>query len=147
MLESMMLVAGAAVPRPRTGPRDEAMRLARTCYDHIAGRLGVGLADAMQGRGWIEADEEAGALTAAGSEALRVLRVEVVPGPSPRAAPFCRLCLDWSERRPHLAGRLGAALCAHGLDRGWIRRRAGSRALDVTPEGRRAWRDGFGVEL
>jgi hypothetical protein len=60
---------------------------------------------------------------------------------------LCRPCLDWSERRPHLAGRVGAALCVHGLDRGWIRKRAGSRALEITPEGRRAYHDRFHVEL
>ncbi len=145
MLEGLMLVA--ALAPPRTGPRDEAMRLARTCYDHVAGRLGVALADAMATRGWIELDGDAGLVTATGLARLQALGVPLPPEPGRRGAPYCRPCLDWSERRPHLAGRLGAALCAHGLARGWIRPREGSRALDVPPEGRRAWREAFGVCL
>ena len=79
------------------------------------------------------------------------------PEPRPsRISVFCSrpaLCRSavhawtWSERRLHVAGRLGAALCTHGQDRGWIRKRAGSRALDITPEGRRAYHDRFHVEL
>lgn len=59
--------------------------------------------------------------------------------------PLCRPCLDWSERRPHLAGALGAAICTHALDRGWVRRRAGTRALEITPAGRIGFRQAFGV--
>ncbi|MSP00810.1 MAG: hypothetical protein EXR07_07150 [Acetobacteraceae bacterium] len=61
--------------------------------------------------------------------------------------PLCRICLDWSERRPHFSGRLGLALCRHGVARGWIRARQGSRALDITPEGIRVFRDVFRVGL
>lgn len=148
MLESLTLVAGAAVSRIRTGPRDERLRLARTCYDHIAGRLGVGIADALTAEGWIEVEEDAGLITPKGMQRLADLGIHPAPA-SPRrarAASVCRLCLDWSERRPHLGGRLGAALRAHGLDKGWIRRREGSRALDITPEGRRAYWELFRVE-
>ena len=150
MLESVMLVAaGTATPHIHTGPRDESLRLARTCYDHIAGRLGVGLADAMVAERWIELDEDAGVITPAGLRHLANLGIDLDPSPArkARAVPLCRPCLDWSERRLHVAGRLGAALCTHGQDRGWIRNRAGSRALDITPEGRRAYHDRFHVEL
>lgn len=147
MLESIMLVA-AGTERPRTvrtGPGDERLRLARTCYDHIAGRLGVAIADAMTAQRWIEVEDGAGLVTPEGGRLLASLGVDLAPARA-RAAPLCRLCLDWSERRPHLAGRLGAALYANGLEQGWIRRRAGSRALDITPEGRRAYREVLRVE-
>jgi DNA-binding transcriptional ArsR family regulator len=149
MLESVMLVAAStAAPRARTGPRDPHLRLARTCYDHIAGRLGVALADAMAAERWIEIEDDAGLITPEGLTRLAAVGIHVTPSlsRSRKAVPLCRPCLDWSERRPHLAGRLGAALCSHGLDRGWIRNRAGSRALDITPEGRRAYHDVFRVE-
>ncbi|ACL59058.1 ArsR/SmtB family transcription factor [Methylobacterium nodulans] len=148
LLESLMQVAGTAAATPRTGPRDERLRLARTCYDHIAGRLGVALADALAAAGWIELGDEAGLVTPEGLSRLTALGLDLsVPPHRGRAVPLCRPCLDWSERRPHLAGRLGAALCTHGLAQGWIRRQAGSRALAVTPEGRRAYREVFRVEL
>lgn len=150
MLESLMLVAAASTPpRARTGPRDEQLRLARTCYDHIAGRLGVALADTMTARGWVEIDDDAALVTSEGLEKLATLGIALDPSPSrkARSAPLCRPCLDWSERRSHLAGRLGTALCTHGLERSWIRKRAGSRALEVTPAGRRAYRDLFHVEI
>jgi DNA-binding transcriptional ArsR family regulator len=150
LLESLMLMAAAStVPSARTGPRDERMRLARTCYDHIAGRLGVALADAMCAQGWVEVQDDAALVTPVGLEGLAAVGIALAATTSgkARAAPLCRPCLDWSERRPHLAGRLGAALCSHGLERGWIRKRAGSRALDITPTGRRAYREAFRVDI
>lgn len=150
MLESLMQVAAAsAPPRARTGPRDGQLRLARTCYDHIAGRLGVALADTMTARGWVEIEDDAALVTSDGLEHLAELGIALDPSQSgkARSAPLCRPCLDWSERRSHLAGRLGVALCAHGLERSWIQKRAGSRALEVTPAERRAYRDLFHVEI
>jgi hypothetical protein len=120
------------------------MRAARTCYDHLAGRLGVGIAGAMADRGYIEFAEDAGLVTPDGERFLARLGV-ALEAPARTSRPLCRLCLDWSERRPHLAGRLGAALCSHCLDRGWIRRRADGRALDITPAGGRAFREVFGI--
>ena len=107
MLESLMLVAAGTLT-PRTGPRDVSLRTARTCYDHIAGQLGVGIADAMKQRGLVEIDDDAGMLTASGGEFLAHLGIVLDRPPDKRrtrALPLCRLCLDWSERRPHcLAG-------------------------------------------
>lgn len=121
-----------AAPRRVTGPRDPAMRLARTCYDHLAGRVAVAIADAMRDRGLIELDAESAAVTADGERFLAGLGV--VPAPR-KGRLSCRPCLDWSERRPHLAGRLGAALCARCFELGWVRRREGGRTLIVTPAG------------
>jgi len=147
MIESLMLLAAEARPAARravTGPRDEKMRVARTCYDHLAGRLGVGIAQAMADRGYIEFAEDAGLVTADGERFLARLGV-ALGTPERTSRPLCRLCLDWSERRPHLAGRLGAALCSHCLHQGWIRRRADGRALDITPAGARAFHEVFGL--
>jgi DNA-binding transcriptional ArsR family regulator len=149
LLESLMLVAAGTLT-PRTGPRDVSLRTARTCYDHIAGQLGVGIADAMKQQGWVEIDDDAGVVTASGGEFLarQGIVLDQPPGRRrTRALPLCRLCLDWSERRPHLSGRIGAELCRHSLALGWIRKRPASRALDVTPEGRRVFRDIFQLEM
>ena len=150
MVESIMRVAAdtAATRRPvRVGPRDAALRAGRTCYDHLAGRLGVALADAMVARGHVELEADAGVLTAAGAAALRGLGLDLDAGPAKSGRLFCRPCLDWSERRPHLAGRLGAALCAHCLEAGWVRRVAGSRAVSLTPKGRLGLERAFGMRL
>ena len=147
LLESLMVVASDTHrPQPRTGPRDAPMRLARTCYDHMAGWIGVTLADTLAARGWVEIADDAALVTPEGLRGLAALGIH--PDASAvgrRAKPLCRPCLDWSERRPHLAGRLGAALCTHGLERGWVRKRRDTRALDVTPLGWRALHDLFGI--
>lgn len=151
LLEGLMQLAVRQAPAPRpvaVGPRDAALRQARTCYDHIAGRLGVAIAAHLLEQGAIAFDDEAGGQVTERAEAvLRPL------GLAPQEAfaagtarrPLCRPCLDWSERRPHMAGRLGAMLCVHCLDRGWLRRAAGSRALEITPQGAVALRDWLGV--
>src|ERR1700722_106516 len=115
LLESLMLVAGGTLtPRTntRTGPRDEALRTARTCYDHIAGQLGVGIADAMRQQGFVEMAEDAGILTQDGAAFLERLGVDLRRGPETRRTrvlPLCKLCLDWSERRAHFSRRVGGA--------------------------------------
>lgn len=129
--------------RLATGPRDAAMRLARTCYDHLAGRLAVAIAEAMVARGELDLSADGGTLTEAGEALLARLGM---PSPPPRRGrPICRPCLDWSERRPHLAGALGAALCAHCFDKGWVRRRERGRSLLVTPTGWQGFADTFGI--
>ncbi|KMO44269.1 ArsR family transcriptional regulator [Methylobacterium tarhaniae] len=150
MLEGVMAVAAEPgpdpVPSPRTrppGPRDAALREARTCYDHLAGRLAVAMADALVAQGAVELGADGGAVTPAGEVFLRGLGVDLAASSSGRRV-FCRPCLDWSERRPHIAGALGAALLATCLDRGWLRRTEGSRAVAVTPGGRLALRQAFG---
>jgi DNA-binding transcriptional ArsR family regulator len=153
MIESIMQVASGVGPgRPVVvGPREAALRTARTCYDHLAGRLGVALADAMVDRGYVELGLDAGLLTEPGTELLHRIGIDpgTLAGSAGRRARrvTCRPCLDWSERRPHLAGAVGAALCTHSLIRGWIRRIDGTRAVTVTPKGQRALREAFGVAL
>jgi DNA-binding transcriptional ArsR family regulator len=152
MMESIMLVAALETRRtaPVTGPREAALRMARTCYDHLAGRLGVSLADALVARGYVDLNHDGGLVTDAGVSLLQRIGIDVTHltmGRGKKARVLCRPCLDWSERRPHLAGALGAALCAFSLEKGWIRRREGTRAVTVTPEGIRIYRDAFGVRL
>lgn len=137
MLEGLMTFA-AGMPRhtPRVGPRDAAMRRARTCYNHLAGEIAVAMADRMQARGELEFSADGGVLTEAGTSFLHRLGVTLEP-PAGRARVFCRPCLDWSERRPHIAGTVGAALCRTCLERDWFLPVAGSRALILTPAGQR----------
>ena len=151
MMESIMLVASRSAPaRPRlsVGPRDAALRAARTCYDHLAGRLGVGLADALVAGGQVELGGDGGVMTDAGMHLLHKLGIDVDPmvvRSARKGRVLCRPCLDWSERRPHLAGAVGAALCTLSFDNGWVRRMDGTRAVQVTPKGQRRFRELFGV--
>ena len=146
-VEALMQVAAAGPARHRpTGPRDAAMRLARTCYDHLAGRLGTALADSLREHGHVTLTEEGvGTITPAGTRFL-CDEVGLDLGDGGRR-PLCRTCLDWSERRPHFAGRLGAALCRRVHDLGWIARSRDSRAVVITPAGRRGFSQTFGISL
>lgn len=142
MIEQIMVVAGEPPPRAlRRTPAQHALSDARTCYDHIAGRLGVGIADALVKRRHVLLGDEAGEVTKSGERFLESLDID--PGAVSGHRPYCRACLDWTERRPHLAGKLGAALAKQFLARGWIERQRDSRALTVTPAGKRQFRDKF----
>lgn len=154
MMESIMQVASGLEPARRTltvGPRDAALRAARTCYDHLAGRLGVALADALVAGGYTELASDAGVMTQSGMDLLARIGIEadtLLAASGKRSARvLCRPCLDWSERRPHLAGAVGAALCSHSLAKGWIRRIEGTRAVAVTPKGQRIFREQLRVDL
>ncbi|MFF3494253.1 ArsR/SmtB family transcription factor [Streptomyces sp. NPDC002795] len=147
-------LAGYAVPdggeRPptlRAASARTAMARGRTCYDHLAGRLGITVTDAMVERGLLSADSDpsapsALALTDAGHGWFRALGSPLEPGPR---RPLTRGCLDWTERRLHLAGRAGAALCAHAFGAGWVERIGSERAVRVTGAGERALRAELGV--
>lgn len=153
MMESIMQVASgleATRPAPATGPKDAALRAARTCYDHLAGRLGVALADALAAGGYVELDRDAGLVTDAGIALFSRIGIDVTAlsaGRGRRARVLCRPCLDWSERRPHLGGCVGAALCACSFEEGWIRRVTGTRAVAITPRGQRFFRETIGARL
>lgn len=148
MLESIKAVAAIEVP-PRHQPRsaaDEALRFARTCYDHIAGTVGVAIADALQAAGHVTLNDDGGELTDGGARLLD--RFGAMPAPRTKSRRiFCRPCLDWSERRYHVAGFVGAEICRCCLERRWLTRMRDTRALQLTPEGRRGLAETFGVQL
>lgn len=124
VLEGLMGLAQrtGAVP-VRTGPKDPELRRARICYDHLAGAAGVAVMDALVERGWLTSGETP-QLTGAGRQGLTDFGLPVEKLASARR-PLCRRCLDWSERRSHLGGALGAALLERIVDLGWARRSEG----------------------
>ena len=145
MLESMH-VAGEHL-RPsgrsiRTGPTDLRMRIARTCYDHIAGRLAIMMVDALCG----DASSRDYRLTEIGERRLRAWGLDIDPL-RVGARPFIKPCLDWSERVPHIAGALGASILRSSLDMGWLQRRSGNRSLEISIIGERGFRSHFGITL
>ncbi|MFI9269578.1 ArsR/SmtB family transcription factor [Kitasatospora sp. NPDC052896] len=121
--------------------RRQALARARLCYDHLAGAVSLAITDAMAARGLLEWGHEPG-LTDEGAAWLAEVGI-TLPGGSRR--PLVRACLDWTERRPHLAGAVGAALCGHALAVGWITRIGTTRALAVTDTGRRALHERLGL--
>lgn len=152
VLEGITQLAAEKPGSPRRavvpGPKDAAMRMARTCYDHIAGRLGVAIAGRLQAEGAVVFEGEAGHVTPQAGAVLERLGISLEPSLLRQGAQraYCRPCLDWSERRFHLAGQLGAMICSHCLDKGWLLRKQGMRALEITPKGAVALRNWLGHE-
>ena len=147
MLEGIMAVVADAPPRHRPASKvDEAMRTARTCYDHFAGKLGVGLADALCADGYVLLTGEGGEVTDSGVAFFDKFGVDLAAARGHRRI-FCRPCLDWTERRPHLGGSVGASLAQRCFDLDWLKRMRESRALTLTPAGRRGLSETFGVSL
>jgi DNA-binding transcriptional ArsR family regulator len=148
MLESIIAVAAIDVPprfRPRSA-RDDALRFARTCYDHLAGRLGVAIADALTARQFLVLTEDGGALTETGSQALTAFGLDLVDKSGGRRV-FCRACLDWSERRFHIGGFVGVQIWHRCLALRWVERERDSRAVRLTSAGKAGLYDTFGIAL
>ena len=142
------IVAVALAKRPRFLPvsgEGRAVSAARICYDHLAGRLSVALTDAFVTRRYVVLDGEAALVTPAGRRFLAEFGIPRALLRSSRRR-FCRPCLDWTERRPHIAGPMGAALTARYFDLGWMERPPHGHAVVVTPAGRRGLRQTFGVD-
>jgi DNA-binding transcriptional ArsR family regulator len=145
-VEALAAIAPRAPVRSlRTANTASALEEARTCYDHLAGRLGVAVTDALVRR---RALKEVDGVFVSGSRATAVLGGLGIDERDLRRArrPFALSCLDWSERRPHVAGALGASIAARALAAGWVRRRSDSRALDITDAGRAAFAARLGLE-
>lgn len=137
LLEGIMgFAASRGHLRHRPGPKEPALRKARICYDHLAGDYGVRMLDSLISGGSISAVGEGLNLTAQGETHLGSIGIDVSGLRSSRR-PLCRSCLDWSERRAHLAGSLGKALLANFFDKGWARRTENTRSIFFTPEGER----------
>jgi DNA-binding transcriptional ArsR family regulator len=147
MLENMKTVAAIEVPAryQRPSAQDSALRFARTCYDHLAGYVGIAITDALRQKGHIVLDADGGELTPSGHDLLTRFGAALSQPRGHRI--FCRPCLDWSERRYHLAGHVGAEICRQCLELGWLKREHGSRALKLTPAGRTGLAEVFAVEL
>ena len=146
MLESIKVVAAIEVP-PRRQPRsakDDALRFARSCYDHLAGQLGVAIADSLVAMGHIILTDEGGEVTPSGERFLSGFGVDLRPH---TRRIFCQPCLDWSERRYHLKGLVGARILDRLLQLGWLKRESGSRALRLTSSGKAGLSDIFRIEI
>lgn len=147
-LEALSVLAGGAHDTfvPNTpGP----LRAARTCYDHIAGSLGVSLHDRIRGMGWLVANSNGAnsyGLTSRGEKGLEALAVDVEAIRALRRR-FAFACADWSERRPHLGGAVGAALLKVALKRKWVTQDLDSRVLSITVFGRREMLARFGLQI
>jgi DNA-binding transcriptional ArsR family regulator len=140
------LAARAGHMRVRTGPKDPALRHARVCYDHLAGDLGVQMLDSMKRQRWLRQRKQDIELTAEGERFLTdTLQISADALAHPRR-PLCRACLDWSERRHHLAGTLGAAILTRFTELKWATRDAapGSRVVNFTRHGEKRFAALFG---
>jgi len=147
LMEAMAgLAASAGHRRTRPGPRDPAMRRARVCYDHLAGELGVAMLGGLIARGVVE--DRGGSLSLA-ADAWPFLRLFGVAVEDLRAGrrPICKACLDWSERRSHLAGSLGSAMLQAIYAKGWARRLDGGRVVAFNAGGLTAFERTFAVAL
>jgi DNA-binding transcriptional ArsR family regulator len=146
MLESMKVVAAIEVP-PRHLPRsahDDALRFARSCYDHLAGQVGVAVTDALVAMGHIVLTDEGGEVTPSGARFLSAFGVDLRLR---TRRIFCQPCLDWSERRYHLKGLVGARILDRLLEVGWLKHVPDSRALRLTPSGRAGLSEIFQIEI
>lgn len=137
MIEAITGVAEAVGPkRVRPGPRDGAMRLARVCYDHLAGEQAVAMLDRLVDRSVLVRDDKEIRLGPSAASHFAAIGIDVYTKPR---RPVCRACLDWSERRSHLAGTLGAAILDKILMEKWARREKDSRAVVFSPPGKQAF--------
>lgn len=147
-LEALSVLAGRQAEKfvPST---PSILRVARTCYDHIAGALGVSLHDSFTAMGWLATApgvDHSYDFTPKGEKGFRALGIDLeLTGALRRRFAFA--CVDWSERRPHLGGALGSAVLTVALNRKWVLRDADGRALEITPYGRREMQARFGIRV
>lgn len=145
VLESLMgLAAGSGHLRKRTGPKDAELRRARVCYNHLAGDMGTQLFDSLMAQGYLALDSKDLVLTETGADFATGFQIDVTNLRSKRT-PLCRECLDWSERRSHLAGSLGRAFLTRFEELSWAKRDQKTRIVAFTQNGTREFEDLFFV--
>ena len=145
MIEAVGSVAADVAPIRSTAKGDRALRIARTCYDHIAGRLGVSIAESLKASGGLILTDEAGEVTPRGAASLKTIGLDL-DGLRQQRRVFCRPCLDWTERRNHIAGAVGAGICDRLLSLNWIARLPDTRAVAISTDGRTGLREVFGID-
>jgi DNA-binding transcriptional ArsR family regulator len=146
MLESIKVVAAMEMPlhrQPRSA-NDDALRFARSCYDHLAGRVGVAVTDALVAMGHIVLTDEGGEVTSSGERFFSAFGADLRPR---TRRIFCQPCLDWSERRYHLKGLVGARVLDRLLELGWLKSVSGSRALQLTSFGKTGLSGVFQIDI
>nr|WP_145156948.1 winged helix-turn-helix domain-containing protein [Paenibacillus terrae] len=147
VVETLLLLAPPVeIKSLRQSEENRHLRRARTCYDHVAGDLGIRLRDAMIEAGVIREEADAFAITGEGAAFFEHMGIDVEAVRKKRRS-FCSKCLDWSERTPHLAGSLGSALLERLLELRWLLRMEGTRALRITDEGVRGLQETFHIEI
>jgi len=142
-VEALMAVALPA--KPPAPEREDPVRMARFCYDHLAGRVGTQITDALVQRGFVLLKDKDFVVSKTGARWFAKLGLDLAAVAATRRK-FAHVCLDWSERRHHLGGALGAALANHLIQAGWVKRKAGTRAVVVTAVGRRELEAKFGIQ-
>jgi DNA-binding transcriptional ArsR family regulator len=148
VVAALEALAALTPPAPIRLTAPTGLRLARTCYDHLAGALGVRITDVLVDRRILIPSGAQYALSASGEREFAALGIDVAAVTTAAGRtrrPLARACLDWSERRHHLAGALGAALATHLIDSEWMARTPAGRALTITPHGRRCFRQILGI--
>lgn len=146
LLETLLVFSHAKLEKHPFGPKDQALRHARSCYDHLAGHVAVAVYRAMQQKGYIEGADESVVLTATGRRYFDNQHIDLSRRSNNKRA-FIRPCLDWSERQYHLAGIVGHAFFAHGLKQKWFARENHSRIIRVTDYGRKNLQRDFALSL
>ena len=148
VIEALQNLCGSGELEGKTCPNDhidDALKVCRTCYDHLAGRVAVSLADALLGRGYLNLEEKTYHITPSGAAALTQLGIDAQTLPKRRTP--AKPCLDWTERRPHVGGALGSAILRTSLERKWVVKLEQTRALHLTPNGLAGLQSVFGVRL
>jgi len=144
VLEGLLgLAAGTGEMRVRTGPRDADMRVARVCYNHLAGQKGVQMFQSLVAKGLLDEQWEEVNLTLQGVDFMLKFGIDL-PALEKGKSKLCRACLDWSERRSHLSGSLGRAMLTRMEGLGWIRRDS-NRTLRFSPKGQAAFDRAFPI--
>ncbi|MCS0788444.1 winged helix-turn-helix domain-containing protein [Cytobacillus pseudoceanisediminis] len=147
VMESFLSIAPAAeIKSFKHASEDKAIRFARTCYDHLAGNLGVEITESLKRKGFIAEENDTFSVTEDGIAFFHSMQIDLTSLKKKRRS-FSHKCLDWSERRHHLAGALGNAILEKFLEQNWIQRIPKTRAIKITPQGMKGFKENFAIDL